>query len=45
MTSVTPDLTLLYNVGRGLANSRDWPEWSADSEFRAVREASKAERK
>jgi Zn-dependent M28 family amino/carboxypeptidase len=45
MSSVTPDLTLLYNVGRGLADSRDWPEWSADSEFRAAREATKAERK
>jgi Zn-dependent M28 family amino/carboxypeptidase len=45
MSGVAPDLMLLYNVGRGLATSRDWPQWSADSEFRAAREASAAERK
>jgi Zn-dependent M28 family amino/carboxypeptidase len=45
MSSVTPDMTLLYNVGRELANSRDWPEWSADSEFRQAREASRTQRR
>jgi Zn-dependent M28 family amino/carboxypeptidase len=39
------DLELLYAVGSELANSRDWPNWSQDSEFRAVRDASAAERK
>ena len=29
---------LLHQVGLRLANSRDWPNWSADSEFRAARD-------
>jgi Zn-dependent M28 family amino/carboxypeptidase len=45
MTSVVPDLTLLYNTGRALANSRNWPEWSKDSEFKARRDETAAERK
>ncbi|QGP79924.1 M28 family peptidase [Sphingobium sp. CAP-1] len=39
------DMTLLYNVGRRVADSHDWPNWSADSEFRAARDASAAQRK
>ncbi|MBX3698678.1 MAG: M28 family metallopeptidase [Dokdonella sp.] len=39
------DLPLLYQLGNDLANSRRWPEWGKDSEFRAIREASAAERK
>ena len=45
MTSVVPDLTLLYNTGRTLADSRAWPEWSSDSEFKARRDETAAERK
>ncbi|MDO9489186.1 MAG: M28 family peptidase, partial [Sphingomonadaceae bacterium] len=44
LSGVTPDMTLLYNVGRALADSRAWPEWSADSEFRAARDATAAAR-
>ena len=29
------DLGVLYKLGSDLANSREWPNWSADSEFRA----------
>jgi Zn-dependent M28 family amino/carboxypeptidase len=36
------DVALAYDVGRGLANSARWPEWSAGSEFRSVREQSQA---
>ncbi|SEJ93323.1 Zn-dependent amino-or carboxypeptidase, M28 family [Sphingobium sp. AP50] len=39
------DMTLLYNVGRRVADSHVWPNWSADSEFRATRDASEAQRK
>jgi len=39
------DLTLLYNVGRRVADSHNWPNWSADSEFRATRDATTAQRK
>jgi Zn-dependent M28 family amino/carboxypeptidase len=39
------DLELLYAVGRDLANSSAWPNWSQDSEFRPARDRSAAERK
>jgi Zn-dependent M28 family amino/carboxypeptidase len=35
---------LLHLVGERLANSREWPNWSPDSEFRGVRDQSAAER-
>ncbi|QHB69955.1 M28 family metallopeptidase [Stenotrophomonas sp. 364] len=39
------DLEVLYTLGNQLANSRAWPNWSADSQFRAPRDASAAERR
>jgi hypothetical protein len=39
------DLGLLYAVGRDLADSSAWPNWSKDSEFRAVRDKSAGARK
>jgi Zn-dependent M28 family amino/carboxypeptidase len=39
------DVGLVYELGRDLANSRRWPEWKADSEFKATREKTKAARK
>ena len=38
------DAQLLHLVGEQLANSREWPNWSTDSEFRATRDQSAAER-
>jgi Zn-dependent M28 family amino/carboxypeptidase len=38
------DGNLLHIVGERLANSREWPNWSADSEFRATRDQSATER-
>jgi Zn-dependent M28 family amino/carboxypeptidase len=38
------DLELLYTVGAKLAGERAWPNWSADSEFRAARDRSRAAR-
>jgi Zn-dependent M28 family amino/carboxypeptidase len=38
------DMTLLYNLGHRLANGHEWPNWSADSEFRAARDRSGLER-
>ena len=43
-TGMAQDAELLHAVGERLANSCDWPEWSQDSEFRAARERSAAER-
>jgi Zn-dependent M28 family amino/carboxypeptidase len=39
------DLPILYKIGSDLANSTQWPNWAQDSEFRATRDASAAERK
>jgi hypothetical protein len=39
------DLGILYALGRDLADSSVWPNWSKDSEFRAARDATAAERK
>ena len=38
------DADLLHRLGERLANSREWPNWSPDSEFRAVRDRSADER-
>ena len=38
------DVQLLHNLGRDLANSRSWPNWSQDSEFRATRDQTAGER-
>ena len=43
-TGMAEDDQLLHNLGRDLANSREWPNWSPDSEFRALRDKSAAER-
>jgi Zn-dependent M28 family amino/carboxypeptidase len=44
-SGVTQDVTLLYNVGRSLANSTRWPDWKAGSEFKALRDQSAAKRR
>jgi Zn-dependent M28 family amino/carboxypeptidase len=44
-TGMARDLQLLYAVGAELANSTTWPNWSPDSEFRAARDQSAAQRK
>jgi len=36
------DLQVLYAVGNRIVNSKDWPNWYADNEFRAVRDKSMA---
>ena len=44
MSGIAADASLLHAVGRGLATSRAWPNWSPDSEFRATRDQSASER-
>ncbi|HYG08015.1 MAG TPA: M28 family metallopeptidase [Stenotrophomonas sp.] len=39
------DLSILYTLGMQLADSKQWPNWSTDSEFRATRDSSAAQRK
>jgi Zn-dependent M28 family amino/carboxypeptidase len=43
--SMSHDLGLLYALGRDLADSKAWPNWSQDAEFRAARDATAKERK
>jgi len=43
-TGMAEDVALLHALGRDLANSRLWPEWSDDSEFKAVRDQTAGER-
>jgi Zn-dependent M28 family amino/carboxypeptidase len=43
-SGVAENAALLHDVGLRLANSRDWPNYAQDSEFRAARDASAAER-
>jgi Zn-dependent M28 family amino/carboxypeptidase len=44
-TGMARDLELLYSLGRDLADSKTWPNWSRDSEFRTVRDQTAAKRK
>ena len=39
------DITLVYKLGRHLADSDEWPVWKAGSEFKALRDATAGERK
>jgi Zn-dependent M28 family amino/carboxypeptidase len=43
-SGMAQDANLLHIVGEQLANSRAWPNWSSDSEFRAARDRSAADR-
>jgi len=43
-SGVAQNAELLHRLGLRLANSREWPNWSQDSEFRATRDQSAAER-
>jgi Zn-dependent M28 family amino/carboxypeptidase len=45
MDGMVTDLTLLFDFGSDLANSTAWPEWGEGAEFKAVRDASKGQRK
>ena len=38
------DDQLMHNLGRDLAKSREWPNGSPDSEFRAVRDRTAGDR-
>jgi Zn-dependent M28 family amino/carboxypeptidase len=44
-TGMARDLGVLQRFGAELANSRRWPDWARESEFRAARDASAAQRK
>ncbi len=39
LSGTLEDIQTLYLLGRNLADSDEWPDWYADSEFRALRDA------
>jgi Zn-dependent M28 family amino/carboxypeptidase len=45
LTGMVADLELLHALGSSLANSRAWPNWSTDSEFRRERDQTAGLRK
>ena len=42
MEAAIEDLVLYYEVGKRVADSDTWPQWYEGNEFRAIREASLA---
>lgn len=44
-SGIVNDATLLHALGERLANSREWPNWSTDSEFRAKRDETAGDRR
>lgn len=42
LSGVVPDVLLYYAVGDAVANSTSWPNWNLGTEFRALRDASRA---
>ncbi|MGZ8363094.1 MAG: M28 family metallopeptidase [Caulobacteraceae bacterium] len=45
LTGQAQDVSMLFRLGRDLANSTRWPEWKPNSEFKAARDKTAAERK
>ena len=44
LDAAVEDLGLFFNIGNTIANSDQWPQWFEGNEFRAIREASLAEK-
>jgi Zn-dependent M28 family amino/carboxypeptidase len=44
LTGMVNDLGVVYDLGRRLADSREWPEWKPGSEFKAARDKTAAQR-
>ena len=45
LSGMAQDLSILFDLGTQLANSREWPEWKPGSEFKAARDKTAAQRK
>ena len=44
LSGALDDLTFMYHMGAQLASTDEWPEWSATSEFRAIRQQQRSGR-
>jgi len=45
LSGMVQETEVLYDLGRRLATSREWPEWKAGAEFKAARDKTNAARK
>jgi len=45
LSGMAADLTIGFDLGTQLANSREWPQWKAGSEFKAARDKTASARK
>jgi Zn-dependent M28 family amino/carboxypeptidase len=45
LSGAAQDVDLVHTIAGDLANSRVWPRWRSDSEFHAIRERSRSERR
>jgi Zn-dependent M28 family amino/carboxypeptidase len=45
MSGVVQEVSVFYDLGRELANSREWPQWKTGAEFKAERDKSRSARK
>ncbi|HEY8002954.1 MAG TPA: M28 family metallopeptidase [Phenylobacterium sp.] len=44
LSGMVNDLTIAFDLGERLANSREWPQWKAGSEFKAMRDKTASQR-
>ena len=45
LSGMAQDLTIAFDLGEQLANSREWPQWKQGSEFKAARDKTANQRK
>ena len=45
LSGMAQDLTIAFDLGQQLANSREWPDWKPGSEFKAARDKTADQRK
>jgi Zn-dependent M28 family amino/carboxypeptidase len=45
LSGMAEDVGIMYDLGRRLADSREWPTWRQGSEFKAARDRTEAQRK
>ena len=44
LSGMAADLQVVYDLGRRLADSREWPQWKPGSEFKGARDKTEAQR-
>jgi Zn-dependent M28 family amino/carboxypeptidase len=45
LTGMAADLAIIYDLGKDLGNSREWPTWKPGAEFKAARDKTESARK